>query len=72
MEKVNGVDPGNQTINSLSNGKNEELTDSEGIANGNGGYLSRLRNDTVFRKRLMHTGFVWWAFVTMVCLITLC
>ena len=72
MEKINGVDAGNPTINSLSNGKNEELTDSGGITNASGGYLSRLRNDTVFRKRLMHTGFVWWAFVTLVRLTTPC
>ena len=65
---LNGTDTGNTAVNS-SEGKGKTWTSEEDISNGKDSFLYRIRNDTVFRTRTMHTAFVWWAFVTMVSII---
>ena len=35
----------------------------------NDGFLRKLKLDTEFRHRFIHTSVVWWSFITLVCYI---
>ena len=64
----NGLETGNSVHHIISGTAtaDEKSFQRESTNSRENGFLFKIRHETEFRLRFMHTAFVWWGFVTLV------